>query len=177
MADDKMASKKFHSADDNTIVIKDLNNEKKTGVFKCDIVAKDDVTQEQMFQTVMPEHIANFMDGYNICYTAYGQTGSGKSHTITGPPKTFKNDPEGEEVPDHYGLFPRTTIDIWKKIQGNPDYVLTIAIFEDYCMEIIDLSTRKKTRICTKTNDPDGYMEYRLTEFSDIIKYARLFES
>jgi hypothetical protein len=74
----------------------------------------------------MPEHIQNFMNGYNICYCAYGQTGSGKTHTVIGPPNSFKKDPKTEEAADHYGLFPRTAIDIWKKIQGDNSQCLTI---------------------------------------------------
>ena len=63
--------------------------------------------------TVKLFSIENFMNGFNICYIAYGQTGSGKTHTITGPPNSFKKAPTGEDIPEHYGLFPRTTIDIW----------------------------------------------------------------
>jgi kinesin family member 25 len=126
----------------------------------------------------MPQHIDNFMQGYNICYMAYGQTGSGKTHTITGPPKSFKIDPPSEdEIPEHYGLFPRTAIDIWKKIQGHDDMKLTIAIFEDYCFEVKDMSTGKICKVDIVTLEPDDYVEHKLETFQDIIKMARIVET
>lgn len=85
-----------------------------------------------------------------------------------GPPKSFKTEPEGEDAPEYYGLFPRTTIDIWKKIQGNPDMYLTVSMFEDYCFSMKDMSTGKTCRIDTVTNEPDSYKEHKLETFKDI---------
>ena len=142
-----------------------MDAKKKPSVYKCKYVAKDDVSQQALFDKIMPEHIENFMSGYNICYAAYGQTGSGKTHTITGPPKSFKEMPEGEDALEHYGLFPRTTIDVWKKIQGNPNMYLTLSMFEDYCMEVKDMSTGRKCRIDPGTCEPDDYKEHKLETF------------
>ena len=130
--DGKARSNRFSKAGDGQVVIVDTDSKRDPSVYKFNNVIMDGTSQIDAFNQVMPEHIQNFMDGYNVCYAAYGQTGSGKTHTVTGPPNSFKTEPETEEAPEHYGLFPRTVIDVWKKIQGT-EACLTISMFEDYC--------------------------------------------
>jgi hypothetical protein len=78
---------------------------------------------------------------------------------------------------EHYGLFPRTAIEIWKRVQGNQGMVLTITLFEDYCFELRDMVSGGKCRLdVVNDNEPYGYSEHRLVSFSDIIKYARIVE-
>jgi hypothetical protein len=95
---------------------------------------------------------------------------------VTGPPNSFKTEPETEEAPDHYGLFPRTAIDIWKKIQGT-DAVLTISMFEDYCCQVKDMSTGRALKVDPGTNEPYGFVEHKLTTFADVIAAARIVET
>ena len=42
--DDKAASKRFKSAENNEIVIGDIDPKKKVSVYKCNHVAKDDIS-------------------------------------------------------------------------------------------------------------------------------------
>jgi hypothetical protein len=95
---------------------------------------------------------------------------------VTGPPNSFKTDPETEEAQEHYGLFPRTVIDVWKKIQGT-EACLTISLFEDYCAQVKDMSTGRTLKVDPGTNEPYGYVEHKLTTFSDIIAAARIVET
>ena len=174
--DGKARSKRYTGANDTEIIIGDVDTKKKPSVYKFDNVIKDDTSQLDAFNQVMPENIQNFMDGYNVCYAAYGQTGSGKTHTVTGPPNSFKTDPETEEAQEHYGLFPRTCIDVWKKIQGS-EACLTVSLFEDYCAMVKDMSTGKTLKVDPGTNEPYGYVEHKLTTFQDIIAAARIVET
>ncbi|XP_010514752.1 PREDICTED: kinesin-like protein KIN-12E [Camelina sativa] len=52
--------------------------------FTFDLVADENVTQEQMFQVAGVPMVENVVGGYNSCMFAYGQTGSGKTHTMLG---------------------------------------------------------------------------------------------
>ena len=48
------------------------------------------------------------------------QTGSGKTHTMIAPPNTFvKYDSNISDIPDEFGLFPRTIITIFNMVQGS----------------------------------------------------------
>ena len=53
--------------------------------FKYDYVGSEDVTQEEIFQTVGRPIVDQCLMGYNGSILAYGQTGSGKTFTIQGP--------------------------------------------------------------------------------------------
>ena len=65
----------------------------------------------------MKHHIPNFIAGHNITYLAYGQTGAGKTYTMIAPVGSL-NKPGGVdmsgEMMSHYGLFPRTTLTLFK---------------------------------------------------------------
>lgn len=58
---------------------------KNFGYFKE--VLSDDMDQEAVFNTMMPQYMELFSQGFNVNFLAYGQTGSGKTHTVLGPPK------------------------------------------------------------------------------------------
>jgi len=74
-------------------------------------------------------------------------------------------------------LFPRTAIDIWQKIQGRDDVVLTVTMIEDYCFEMRDMSTGLKLRTEPYTFECLDYSEHRINCYNDIIEAARTFES
>ena len=53
--------------------------------FKYDFVGSEEVSQEEIFQTVGKPIVDQCLMGYNGSILAYGQTGSGKTFTIQGP--------------------------------------------------------------------------------------------
>jgi Rad3-related DNA helicase len=65
---------------------------------------------------MMKGFISNFMDGYNVTVSASGQTGSGKTYSMIAPVGSIQkkggHDMSGA-VLDHYGIFPRTVIDLY----------------------------------------------------------------
>ncbi|RZC79694.1 hypothetical protein C5167_042270 [Papaver somniferum] len=52
--------------------------------YTFDLVADENVTQENLFNVAGLPMVENCMGGYNSCMFAYGQTGSGKTHTMMG---------------------------------------------------------------------------------------------
>ena len=80
----------------------------------------------------MPQHVNNFLNGHNISFFAYGQTGSGKTFTMIAPQGSLNApggvDESGKILP-HYGLFPRTALNIYNTLSsGGGKFILTASV-------------------------------------------------
>ena len=117
---DKVSNKIFAGADYklHTISFKD-SKKKDLQVHKFpDLVATGDFDNAAIYDEMMKQQVARFLDGFNVNFFAYGQTGSGKTFTTSGPAGIFKKigDEALENYPKDFGLFPRAACDIFKAI-------------------------------------------------------------
>ena len=93
--------------------------------------------QEDLFNGVGKEVLANALEGFNACVFAYGQTGSGKSYSMMGC--------QGQE-----GLIPRITQNLYKSIEENQDQDVKFKIEVSY-MEIYNEKVRDLLNPSDKT--------------------------
>ncbi|KAB2606387.1 phragmoplast orienting kinesin-1-like [Pyrus ussuriensis x Pyrus communis] len=110
--------------------------------FTFDIVADENVSQEQLFKVAGLPMVDNCMIGYNSCMFAYGQTGSGKTHTMLG-------DIEGgtRRHSANCGMTPRVFEYLFSRIQkekeGGRDeklkFICKCSFLEIYNEQILDL--------------------------------------
>ena len=101
--------------------------------FRFDDVARQDASQEQVFDRVGKEAVLSFVDGFNAAIFAYGQTGSGKTYTMCG-------DIDDEQ---RRGLIPRslefTFAELEAKSREGCSVKLQVTLIEIYNEQIIDL--------------------------------------
>ncbi|BFG34982.1 hypothetical protein CerSpe_212560 [Prunus speciosa] len=110
--------------------------------FTFDIVADENVSQEQLFKVAGLAMVDNCMIGYNSCMFAYGQTGSGKTHTMLG-------DIEGgtRRHSVNCGMTPRVFEYLFSRIQKEKEagrdeklkFVCKCSFLEIYNEQILDL--------------------------------------
>ncbi|XP_010503069.1 PREDICTED: kinesin-like protein KIN-12E [Camelina sativa] len=110
--------------------------------FTFDLVADENVTQEQMFQVAGVPMVENVVGGYNSCMFAYGQTGSGKTHTMLG-------DIEGgtRRHSVNCGITPRVFEYLFSRIQKEKEvrkeeklhFTCRCSFLEIYNEQILDL--------------------------------------
>ncbi|XP_050370950.1 kinesin-like protein KIN-12E [Argentina anserina] len=110
--------------------------------FTFDIVADENVTQEQLFKVAGLPMVDNCMIGYNSCMFAYGQTGSGKTHTMLG-------DIEGgtRRHSVNCGMTPRVFEYLFSRIQKEKEagkdeklkFICKCSFLEIYNEHILDL--------------------------------------
>nr|XP_011461802.1 PREDICTED: phragmoplast orienting kinesin-1 isoform X2 [Fragaria vesca subsp. vesca] len=110
--------------------------------FTFDIVADENVTQEQLFKVAGLPMVDNCMIGYNSCMFAYGQTGSGKTHTMLG-------DIEGgtRRHSVNCGMTPRVFEYLFSRIQKEKEagkdeklkFICKCSFLEIYNEQILDL--------------------------------------
>ncbi|EFH51898.1 hypothetical protein ARALYDRAFT_484830 [Arabidopsis lyrata subsp. lyrata] len=110
--------------------------------FTFDLVADENVTQEQMFKVAGVPMVENVVAGYNSCMFAYGQTGSGKTHTMLG-------DIEGgtRRHSVNCGMTPRVFEYLFSRIQKEKEvrkeeklhFTCRCSFLEIYNEQILDL--------------------------------------
>ncbi|KAM1149502.1 hypothetical protein ACFX15_029711 [Malus domestica] len=110
--------------------------------FTFDIVADENVSQEQLFKVAGLPMVDNCMIGYNSCMFAYGQTGSGKTHTMLG-------DIEGGTGRHsvNCGMTPRVFGYLFSRIQKEKEagrdeklkFICKCSFLEIYNEQILDL--------------------------------------
>ncbi|CAD5324811.1 unnamed protein product [Arabidopsis thaliana] len=110
--------------------------------FTFDLVADENVSQEQMFKVAGVPMVENVVAGYNSCMFAYGQTGSGKTHTMLG-------DIEGgtRRHSVNCGMTPRVFEYLFSRIQKEKEvrkeeklhFTCRCSFLEIYNEQILDL--------------------------------------
>ena len=116
---------------DGTTLILEARGKPDVYKFPANII-RDDQNQEDCFNTLMAHHIPSFLEGHNVTYLAYGQTGAGKTYTMIAPVGSLNKpggvDMGGSMLP-HYGLFPRTTLTLFRELQGSGS-VITMSVVQ-----------------------------------------------
>ncbi len=89
------------------------------------------VSQGDVYDTVVKDITTNTLDGYNGTVLCYGQTGAGKTFTMTGATENY----------EQRGLIPRTIQHLFKEIQNRQDrsYTVRIGYLEIYNEQLFDL--------------------------------------
>ena len=102
--------------------------------FEFDHLLDQDVTQEQVFDTVGQRVIDGVLNGYNGTIFAYGMTGTGKTFSMLGKYDFNKDTDENE----HRGIIPRSLEKIFENVDQDEKYDYTISIgFIQIYMEMI----------------------------------------
>ena len=135
-------------------------------IFFYDGVLPPETTQEDAYEQVGRETIADFMNGFNCTVFAYGQSGSGKTFSMVGPDEIndqlaldFQSIPEN--IQKLFGTIPRATLQIFDaintSIKEGCEYIVTCSYVEIYMEEITCLLCLKdKLKI---KEYPDGNVE------------------
>ncbi|XP_015873167.3 kinesin-like protein KIN-12E [Ziziphus jujuba] len=110
--------------------------------FTFDLVADENVSQENLFKVAGVPMVENCVGGYNSCMFAYGQTGSGKTHTMLG-------DIEGgtRRHSVNCGMTPRVFEYLFSRIQKEKEarreeklkFTCKCSFLEIYNEQILDL--------------------------------------
>ncbi|KAL6005110.1 hypothetical protein ACLOJK_005671 [Asimina triloba] len=110
--------------------------------FTFDLIADENVSQENLFKVAGLAMVDNCMGGYNSCMFAYGQTGSGKTHTMLG-------DIEGgtRRHSVNCGMTPRVFEYLFSRIQKEKEsrreeklkFTCKCSFLEIYNEQILDL--------------------------------------
>ncbi|KAK9278353.1 hypothetical protein L1049_027918 [Liquidambar formosana] len=119
-------------------------------MFKFNKVFGPAATQAEVFLDTQPL-IRSALDGYNVCIFAYGQTGSGKTYTMTGPPRTSKE--------EDWGVNYRALNDLFQISQNRRTsfmYELGVQMVEIYNEQYSFVSLDLHTLGILTTSQPDG---------------------
>ncbi|KRX08845.1 P-loop containing nucleoside triphosphate hydrolase [Pseudocohnilembus persalinus] len=101
--------------------------------YSFDYVAKQNSTQDEIYQIIGVPLSEFALDGYNICIFAYGQTGTGKTHTMYG--KIGDTEQEGLQT----RILKKIFQEINKNQQPGKQTLCYCNYFEIYNENIIDL--------------------------------------
>ncbi|XP_056661173.1 kinesin-like protein KIF9 isoform X3 [Monodelphis domestica] len=107
-----------------------VNNQQTDWSFKLDGVLHD-ASQDNVYDTVAKEVVAQALDGYNGTIMCYGQTGAGKTYTMTGTTENYK----------HRGILPRALQQVFRMIEERPTHSITVRVsyMEIYNETLFDL--------------------------------------
>jgi len=184
--------KRIHSYDDQSITLSDQNNTKMDVYKYPKSIIKPETNQTDTFKLLrLPEKIEYFIKGHNCTAIAYGQTGSGKTHTMFGPPSLAKEIRQMNDVnvkdentfPKEWGLFARTILTIFKKMEElksktQSEFYFSATIIEIYFMEVYDLLNNKQ-KIPTSPYQAGEFdygkaKEMKLESLDDVAKVAQI---
>ena len=136
-----------------------MTDEKKWKTFSYpSSVATGDFDQAQLYDTMMHEHVVNFLNGYSTNILAHGQTGSGKTHTILGPKGCLTDVTSAEIIPE-FGLFPRAALVILKSLEAQASQrksLLTMNITETNFRVPVDMMNKRDIKQDPVTNELIG---------------------
>jgi kinesin family protein 5 len=100
--------------------------------FTFDHVFDVDSTQQEVYESVGRDLVAQCLDGYHCTCFAYGQTGAGKTHTMM-----------GSRTDEHEaGIIPRVVADIFSHINAasaDDEFTVKASYVEIYLERIRDL--------------------------------------
>ncbi|XP_022756048.1 kinesin-like protein KIN-12E [Durio zibethinus] len=146
--------------------------------FTFDLVADEQVSQENLFKVAGLPMVDNCMGGYNSCMFAYGQTGSGKTHTMLG-------DIEGgtRRHSVNCGMTPRVFEYLFTRIQKEKEarkdeklrFTCKCSFLEIYNEQILDLLDPSSTNLQIREDIKKGVYvenlkEIEVTSARDVIQ-------
>jgi hypothetical protein len=109
--------------------------------FTLDRIFDERASQEEVYEVVGRDRVAQVVKGFNVCLVAYGQTGSGKTHTMFGPEEVLTN---WRGAPaDQHGIALRAMSDLFEAAAADA-YTITCSYVEVYNDTCIDLLAREK---------------------------------
>ncbi|KAH1104254.1 hypothetical protein GYH30_037922 [Glycine max] len=142
--------------------------------FTFDLVADENVSQENLFKVAGLPMVENCMGGYNSCMFAYGQTGSGKTHTMLG-------DIEGgtRRHSVNCGMTPRIFEHLFTRIQKEKEarrdekikFTCKCSFLEIYNEQILDLLDPSSNNLQIREDSKKGVYVENLMETE--VTYAR----
>ncbi|RDX93421.1 Kinesin-like protein KIN-12E, partial [Mucuna pruriens] len=142
--------------------------------FTFDLVADENVSQEELFKVAGLPMVENCVGGYNSCMFAYGQTGSGKTHTMLG-------DIEGgtRRHSVNCGMTPRIFEHLFSRIQKEKEvrrdeklkFTCKCSFLEIYNEQILDLLDPSSNNLQIREDSKKGVYVENLKEIE--VTYAR----
>ena len=109
--------------------------------FTLDHIFDERASQEEVYEVVGRDRVAQVVKGFNVCLVAYGQTGSGKTHTMFGPEEVLTNW-RGSPA-DQHGIALRAMSDLFEAAAADA-YTITCSYVEVYNDTCVDLLAREK---------------------------------
>jgi len=129
--------------------------------FDCDILFKQDTTQDSLFDNCCRPIVDAVLDGAKGTIMVYGQTGTGKTHTMFGPPTEEPN-----------GVVFQSVERILSSIMGQ-SAVLSLSVLEVYMENVTDLLTMGGVKIhCGNARDLKWVPISSVTEASKTVHAA-----
>lgn len=130
-----------------------MNSERE---FPLDKIFTDDSTQEEVFEWICQDTLADALKGINLTILAYGQTGSGKTHTMFGRLDSEEN----------LGIIPRCCMMLFDLMENDEDgveFTCSCSMLEIYREELNDLLSRQVVPLQIKENRNGGVFVEGLT--------------
>lgn len=106
--------------------------------FQLDRIFDESASQEEVYEVVGRDRVAQIMKGFNVCLVAYGQTGSGKTHTMFGPDEVLANW-RGAAAEQH-GIALRAMSDLFEAAATVDAYAITcsyVEVYNDTCNDLL----------------------------------------
>ncbi len=110
--------------------------------FQLDRIFDEQASQEEVYEVVGRDRVAQVTKGFNVCLVAYGQTGSGKTHTMFGPEEVLAN--WRGAAADQHGIALRAMSELFEA--ASDAYTITcsyVEVYNDTCNDL--LAPQKKT--------------------------------
>eukprot|EP00818_Percolomonas_sp_WS_P009528 CAMPEP_0117441560 /NCGR_PEP_ID=MMETSP0759-20121206/3697_1 /TAXON_ID=63605 /ORGANISM="Percolomonas cosmopolitus, Strain WS" /LENGTH=580 /DNA_ID=CAMNT_0005233417 /DNA_START=21 /DNA_END=1760 /DNA_ORIENTATION=+ len=114
--------------------------------FQVDHVLDQNASQQDVYDPVCSDIVADVLTGYNGTVLAYGQSGTGKSFTVFGPGTHWVDYPHSSSSNDLnsalLGLIPRAVHQIFQHIHSNNDtteFRVTVSFMQIYMERVMDL--------------------------------------
>ncbi|KAI3993815.1 hypothetical protein MKX01_002828 [Papaver californicum] len=135
--------------------------------YTFDLVADENVTQENLFNVAGLPMVENCMGGYNSCMFAYGQTGSGKTHTMMGD---IDGGTRRHSV--NCGMTPRVFEHLFTRIQKDKEarrdeklkFTCKCSFLEIYNEQILDLLDPSSANLQIREDSKKGVYVENLKE-------------
>ncbi|TMW53990.1 hypothetical protein DOY81_000922 [Sarcophaga bullata] len=138
----------YHPSGNNIIV----NN----AVFTFDHVLGPNVTQKEIFESVIKPLVGKVKQGFNCTALAYGQTGTGKSFTMGLDSENFDG--------DNAGVIPRCLREMFLKTEENSENQETLSKHVDIKASFIEIYNEKVYDLLgNNTNEPIVAKGYKYT--------------
>uniref|UniRef100_A0AC34R4N9 Kinesin motor domain-containing protein n=1 Tax=Panagrolaimus sp. JU765 TaxID=591449 RepID=A0AC34R4N9_9BILA len=135
--------------------------------FEFDKIFVTNVSQTEVYKSVVGDAVGRCLQGYNYCILAYGQTGSGKTHSISG------ND-------SNPGILPQFCEDLFRGIEereASEQVYVSISFFEVYNEKVFDLLAKERCSLRVRGGDDVqiiGLKEIGVANLKEMSEWRRI---
>ena len=142
-----------------------------------------EATQQQVYETLLPDLLNGFLSGMDVNFLALGQTGAGKTHSIFGPAKSMHRAfASGDAtIQSEHGILIRALTDIHERVclinsSGEARAILSGSMVELNFDNPLDLLNEKQLCALDKENHLIGATQLAISAPRDILQLCAAVE-